>query len=237
MTYGEIISQIKTPLNKGIASNSDRLSGRYIIKIALRKRARVLKQEQEKKTLKDRFSRQRIPCMELISVPKHECECLPLKVSCSNLRRTKKKIPMPVKDFLYSITSIDGNIVYSPTEFNDYRRYSRLKPLQSKPRYFISNEYGYIIGDDDKMFISVEGVFADPLEAEQASCETPDDGDPCLDATKTNFHLISDLEDAVILLTFEEIARTFQLGKEDNLNNAKSNNLDQEQEDVSTRNV
>ena len=237
MNYGEIVSQVKVPLNKGIPSNSDRISNRHIIKIALRKRARVLKQEQEKKTLRDRFSRQRIPCMEMILVPKHECECLPLKVSCSNLRRTKNKIPIPIKEYLYSVTSLDGNIVYSPTEFNDYRRYSRLKPLQSKPRYFISNEYGYLVGDDDKMFISVEGVFADPLEAELASCECADNTDPCLDAMSTNFRLVPDLEDSVIILTFEEIAKTLSLGKEDNLNNAKSNNLDQEQENVSDRNI
>lgn len=237
MTYGEIISQIKAYYNKGIASSDDRLSGRHIIKVALRKRSRVLKQEQEKKSLKERFSKQRIPCMELITVPKHECECLPIKTNCLNLKRTKNKVPVPIKNYLYSVTSIDGSIVYSPTEFNDYRKYFRLNPLKDKPRYFISNEYLYIINDIDKMYISIEGVFSDPLEAEQASCENDSNNDPCLNALETNFKLTPDLEDSIMVLTSEEIMKLFALGKEDNLNNAKANNIDQEQEDVSARNI
>lgn len=237
MTYGEIVSQVKTFFSRGIWSDDDRVSSRHIIKIALRKRARILKQEQEKKSLKERFSRQRIPCMELIQVDKHECECLPIKTSCNKLRRTKNKIPKPVKDFLYSITSLDGNVVYSPTEFNDYRRFSRLLPLREKPRYYISNEYGYIIGDDDKMFISIEGVFADPLEATKASCDNGESEGTCLDANEQDFTLISDLEDSVMILTLEEIAKLYQYGKEDNLNNSKSNNLDSEQEDTLVRNA
>ena len=47
-TYKDVISTVKTALNRGIGSSDDRLSARYIISVALRKRQRVLKQEQEK---------------------------------------------------------------------------------------------------------------------------------------------------------------------------------------------
>lgn len=235
MTYGEIVSQVKSYLNKGIWSDDDRMSSRHIIKIALRKRARVLKQEQEKKTLKDRFSRQRIPCMETIEVSKHECDCLPIKMNCKKLRRTKDQVPTPIKDYLYSVTTIDGNFVYSPTEFIDYKRHSRLQPLVDKPRYYVSNRYIYIT--DDKQLLSIEGVFEDPLAVSKVGCNVDDATAACINAEEQDFSLLPDLEDSVMLMTIEEIVKLSQYGKEDNLNNSKSNEVSNEQEDIQLRNA
>lgn len=225
MTYGEIISQIKTIINSGIWSDDNRLSGRHIINIVLRKRSRILKQEQEKKKLRERFSLQRIHCMELIYADKHECECLPIKTSCK-IRRTKEKVPTPIKDYITSVTSIDGNILYSPTSFQNYSQYSRLAPLVEKPRYYITNEYIYIINDDDKEYISVEGVFENPSEIALLSCEGEVSGQECYNALEQELSLSPDLADSVVLLAIEEIVQTLRYGQEDKVNDAASSYMD-----------
>jgi len=225
MTYNDIISQVKTIFSRGVWSDDDRLSGRYIIQVALRKRARILKQEQEKKKLQDRFSRQRIHCIELIDADKHECECIPIKSTCK-IRRTKDKVPSPIKDFLSSVTSIDGGIVYSPTTFQNYDSYKRLSPLRDRPKYYIANEYVYIINDDDKEYISIEGVFEDPLEAGKISCSSDTSTLECYDALQQEFNISPELTDSIILLTIEEIISTYNRGQEDKYNDASSTDVD-----------
>ena len=225
MTYNDIVSQIKTVFARGVWSDDERLSSRYIIQVALRKRARILKQEQEKKKLHDRFSRQRIHCIELIEADKHECACLPIKSSCK-IRRTKEKVPSPIKDYLSSVTSIDGSIVYSPTTFQNYEEHRRLKPLREKPKYYVANEYVYIINDDDKQYISIEGVFEDPLEAETISCSNAVDEQECYDALAQEFSISPELVDSVVVLTLEEIISTYSKGQEDKYNDASSTDVD-----------
>lgn len=225
MTYGEIISQIKTIANKGIWPDDDRLSGRYIIQTVLRKRARILKQEQEKKKLQERFSLQRIHCMELIAADKHECECLPIKTTCK-IRRTKDKVPTPIKDYISSVTSIDGQILYSPTTFQNYSEYSRLTPLINKPKYYITNEYIYIINDDDKEYISVEGVFENPSEVALSSCDGELSSGECYDALAQELSVAPDLVDSIVTLAMEEILQTMKYGQEDKVNDAMSSYID-----------
>lgn len=225
MTYNELISQIKTIFSKGVAADDDRWSARYIMQIALRKRSRVLKQEQEKKKLHERFSRQRINCMELIEVDKHECNCIPLNTTCK-VRRTKEKVPTPIKDFLASVTSIDGNILYSPTTFHNYDEHSRLRPIQNKPKYFISNEYIYIVNDDDKQYISIEGVFENPSEAANISCSDSSSSAECYYALDQEFNVSPDLLDSIILLTLEELFTSTRAGQEDKYNDAAATDVD-----------
>ena len=225
MTYGEIVSQIKTIVNRGIWPDDDRLSGRYVIQTVLRKRARVLKQEQEKKKLEERFSIQRIHCMELIDADKHECECLPIKTTCK-IKRTKKKVPTPIKDYISSVTSIDGEILYSPTTFQNYTQYSRLKPLVEKPRYYITNEYIYIINDDDKQYISVEGVFENPSEVALSSCDGELSSGECYDALAQELSVAPDLVDSIVAMSIEEILTTMKYGQEDKINDAMSSYVD-----------
>jgi len=162
--------------------------------------------------------------MELIEATKYECDCLNLK-TCSNVKRTKEKVPSPVKDFLHNVTSIDGSILYSPTSFHEYNEFRRLKPLVGKPRYYVSNQYIYIVDDFDKEYISVEAIFDEPEKVATITCQ-PDITDDCYDPLKTDLAVAPDLVDGIVLLTLEEIAYINRLGSEDQLNNANSDNVD-----------
>jgi hypothetical protein len=225
MTYGEIISQIKSIVYKGIWSDDHRLSSRHIIKTVLRKRARILKQEQEKKRLRERFSLQRIGCMELIPATKHECDCLPLKSNCNLVRKTKEKVPTPIKDFIHNVTSIDGSVLYSPTDFHEYNEYRRLKPLVGKPRYYISNQHIFVVDDEDKQFISIEAIFENPDEVNKVSCKD-EDVENCYDPLLQDLAAAPDITDSIVTMSIEEILAGLRVGKEDDVNNASADDVD-----------
>ena len=225
MTYGEVVSQIKTYLNKGVASDDARISGRFIMSVFLRKRARIIKQEQEKKRLKNKFSLQRISCMELIDVEKHECECLPMRVTCSKVKRTKNALPSPVGNTLYNITSIDGSMVISPTEFFDYSIYDRLVPLRSKPKYFVANDFIYVT-NTDLTFISVEAIFENPEEVSKAGCASENDDVACFYALTQDVNTDPDILDATMTLAAQEILTMLRYTQEDKYNDTSATEVD-----------
>lgn len=216
MTYEEIISQVKTPKNKGIYAQTDRLSARYIIAVALRKRSRVVKQEREKKNLKERFLQQSL-CVPLIEVSKHECACVSIN-GCKVLR-SSYKIPAVIKDSVNSVTSIDGSKIFTPTAFKDYGEYSRLPKIN--PKYYILNEYLYVTGISNLEWVKVIGVFEDPLAVDLlSSCNDNSSANiDCTNALTTNFKIAPDLEDSVITLTLEEIFNSWKYGNQDIINN------------------
>ncbi len=215
MKYKDIVSQVRTAKSRGVASQSNRLSARYIISVALRKRSRVLKQEREKKKLKEKFLKQSL-CMELIEVDKHECECV--VVNGCKVLRTKKKVPKLIKESLDQVLTIDGSLEFSPTSFNDYKKYARLKT--SNPKYYIMNEYVYVSGKPNLQWIKVIGIFYDPVEIEKQSCSSSNsDLSGCFNALETDFKINAELEDYVMVLTMEEIFKSWNLGNQDVINN------------------
>ncbi|NOJ29697.1 MAG: hypothetical protein DA328_05960 [Nitrososphaeraceae archaeon] len=215
MTYRDIVSQVKAPFHQGVAPQSQRLSSRHIISIALRKRSKLLAQEREKKSLKDKFLLQSI-CIPLIEVAKHECSCVSIN-GCKVLR-SKNKIPTPLKESEKQVVSIDGSISFSPTTFKDYKEFQRLKV--NSPKFYIMNEYLYISGVEDLQWVKLIDVFEDPYAADNytdCSEETPDSF--CSSALETEFRILPKLEDAVILLIIEELYKSWQNGLQDIINN------------------
>lgn len=217
-TYKDVISRVKTGFSRGIWNSDDRLSSRYIMSVALSKRERVLKQEQEKKGWEDKFAIQTIPCMELIEVDQVECECLPASARGCKVLRTKNKIPKPIKDELYSVTFLDGTVI-TPDRFNSYKSLSRLAPVRTAISYYFTNEYIYLINEHLKKYIRVEAIFQDPSEISNAGCSSDGVSDACCGIyTDISFPVPNGLLDSIVALTIQEIAAHWQYGVNDILN-------------------
>lgn len=217
-TYKDVISRVKTGFNRGIWNSDDRLSSRYIMSVALSKRERVLKQEQEKKGWDDMFALQVIPCMELIEVDQIECECLPASARGCKVLRTKNKIPKPIKDMLYSVSFLDGTLI-SPDKFNSYKSLSRLAPIRAAVAYYLVNEYIYLINEHLKKYIRVEAIFQDPAEVLTVGCSSEGTSDVCCGIyTDISFPVPNGLLDSIVALTIQEIAATWQYGVNDLMN-------------------
>jgi len=216
-TYKDVISTVKTALNRGIGSSDDRLSARYIISVALRKRQRVLKQEQEKKSWNDKFSLQVIPCMELIEVDEIECACLPASARGCKVLRTKEKVPKPIKD-LSSVMFLNGDQV-NPVGFGSNRDKLRLTVLRKSIGYYLVNNYIYIVNEHNKKFIRIEAIFEDPYEPSTVGCEVAGANDSCCASyLDIDFPVPNGLLDSIVVLTAEEISTFWQYGVNDMTN-------------------
>lgn len=215
MTYKDIVSQVKAAFHQGVAPQSQRLSSRHIIGIALRKRSRLLAQERESKTLKDKFLLQSI-CIPLIEVDKHECSCVSIN-GCKVLR-SKDKIPTPLKESAKQVVSIDGSISFSPTSFKDYKSFQRLKV--NSPKFYIMNEYLYISGMEELQWVKLIDIFEDPYAADNfSSCLEEGEVSFCDSALDTEFRILPKLEDGVVTLVIEELFKSWQSGSQDIVNN------------------
>lgn len=227
--YKDIISRVKTPLNKGIPSISDRLSARYIISVALSKRSRILKQEKEKKNIEENsWLIKTIDCLELVEATPIECACLPSNIGICKVLRTKHKIP---ESELRSVSFIDGTKI-PETDFTDYGAYNRIDFFKNKPKYYFSNDYLYIINEKYKKFIRISLIPRDEDELIGLNCNSDSDTvvseSCCTSYLEKTFSIPDGLLDSVVTLTIDEIVQAWSRGKEDNMNNGKSNNLDQE---------
>lgn len=216
-TYKDVISTVKTALNRGIGSSDDRLSARYIISVALRKRQRVLKQEQEKKSWDDKFALQVIPCMELIEVDEIECACLPASARGCKVLRTKEKVPKPIKD-LASVSFLNGDQINVST-FGSNKDKLRLTPLRKSVSYYLVNNYIWLVNEHNKKFIRVEAIFEDPYEPSTVGCEVVgEDNSCCTSYLDIDFPVPNGLLDSIVVLTAEEISTFWQYGTNDMTN-------------------
>lgn len=170
MTYREAISGFRSLIadRTGFISDQNPWSNRLILKHLVEYRSRIIAENERKKGRElSKQDLQTIPCVPLIKVDDHECPCAPPS-GCYFLR-TKYPVPKPVTDYA-SVTSIHGQINYAYVEWNKirYKLNSRLKGQTKAPYYTIKNSgegnHLYLLNDTHKKFITVTGIFYDPLE-------------------------------------------------------------------------
>jgi hypothetical protein len=231
MTVGEIIQRIQFLYSKGVQSNDSRLTPRHIYNKMLSVRSKLISQEAKKKQRISQWNYQTIPCIELEIAPIHECPCLP-PIGCKILK-TKYPLPQPLTNLnnhlIQSVTSLDGNIVYSEIGWTEKKYKASNKYTADKPDYFIRNNYLYITHKNGPKIITVTGLFDDPLEAENYPSFCPDEdckGENCNDCGSPldkDFPIDNDLVDTLIEICINELVILFSKNVEDLTNNTQDN--------------
>tara|TARA_R100000458_G_C8274419_1_gene249376 strand:- start:1639 stop:2352 length:714 start_codon:yes stop_codon:yes gene_type:complete len=218
MTINEIISRVRALYGKGTASDDIRLSDRLIYEKMCSSRALFVKREIDKKRQVSDWIVQTIACLELQDALPNECPCAP-SPGCKILR-SKKKIPKPVQSVigaeLESVSNQDGSVMYSKTDWVKKKYKSGDKYTSGNPDYFIKDGYLFITTNSLLKYISISGVFEDPLEplyvnACLTGCIYPHDEEFPIDA-----HLL----DAVVQGAVQELIGMFKTMPVDNTNNA-----------------
>lgn len=230
MKIGEIIQRIQSIYSKGVQSDDSRLTARHIYNKMLTVRAKLIKQQANKKQKISQWNYQTLPCVELVKASAHECPCLP-PIGCKILR-TKHPIPKPITDLskhlIQSVTSIDGSVVYSETSWVEKKYKNSNKYTANKPDYFIKDGYLYITHLKGAEVISIAGVFEDPIEVENfpSYCEN-DIGtyDDCNSPLEKEFPIDNDMIDTLIEITTRELPMLFSQNIEDLTNDSKDSNI------------
>lgn len=236
MTNGEIIQRVQSLYSKGVQSDDTRLRPRHIYNKLLTVTSKLYEQQKNKKQKINQWSYQLLPCVEVITVPIHDCPCLPT-LGCI-LQRTKHKIPAPISGYshhlIQSVTTLDGQTQFGEITWIGYKYKVGSKYTAKKPDYFIKGEYLWISTPIKQTVITIEGLFGNAekvLNFPNFCDEQPDDCgltstptiscDSIYDAT---FPIEESMIDALIELSLQELVVAFnEFGREDLTNNAKDN--------------
>lgn len=230
MTIKEVIQRVQSLYNKGVQSDDNRLSDRHIYSKLVTVRSKLISQEAKKKQKINQWSYQTLNCVELIKAEVHECPCLP-PIGCEILR-SKYPIPKPLTNLnshlIQSVTTVDGNVVFSEIGWTEKKYKKANKYTAEKPDYYIRNGYLYITHRMGLKLITITGLFDDPLAAINFPSYCPDcvDCDECQSPLDMEFPIDNDMIDTLIEMCKEELLGQFSQMIEDKTNNTSDNPIE-----------
>jgi len=226
MLVREVIQRIQSLYSRGVQSDDSRLSDRHIYNKMITIRSKLLSQDINKKQKVSQWNYQTIPCVELVVVPRHECDCLP-PIGC-NIYKSKYKLPETLTGLTHhiiqSVTSIDGSIIYSESSWKENKYKSGNKYTSFKPDFYIRNGYLYITDKGGPKIISVTGLFEDPLTAseyENYCNQNCTDCEDCESPLDKEFPLDLDKIDTLVEMCINELLVVFGNSIEDMTNNTR----------------
>jgi len=224
------VQRVQSLYSKGAESDDSRLTSPHIYHKLLTVRARLVKQELDKRKKLSSWVYQTLDCVELIKAPSHECPCLP-PIGCEILK-TKHPIPKVLAnrygDQIQSVTSVDGSIRYEPTTWGSKQDSSGNKYAGGVPDYYIKNEYFYFTWLKGPRVVSITAIFEDTLAADTfpSFCPKEDvetDNSDCLNFNDQNFAIDGHLIEPMIELAVNELVILFSQMREDSTNNFRDN--------------
>ncbi len=227
MTIGNMIQRVQSLYSKGVQSDDTRLKPRHIYSVLLSNRNNKLLT-----VARLGYSNyQEIPCLELEEVSPSLCDCLPF--NCS-VKRSKSPIPtllqVSKKSTVKRVSSIDGKVIFSETSLEKLSRLRGNRYTTSNPFWYIRDNYLYIENRKGIDFISIEAIFADPVEVYLYSsyCDQDTDCDSILDR---KFPTDDSLIEPIIRSTVYELVGSFTKIKEDTTNDT-SDDKERENEEL-----
>ncbi len=232
-TFGALIQRIQSLYSKGVQSDDSRLEKRQIYAGILSTRAKLLNQQAKKKQKISSWNEQTIPCVKLVKADAHECPCLP-PLGCTILK-SENPLPRPISDMdkplISSVTSLNGEIIYSKTSWTEKKYKSGNKYTASKPDYYIRNNHLYVTHKSGPRIITVTGVFEDPFEVSQfpSFCDDADctDCNSCKSPLDMEAPIDSSMVETLIQMVANEFIILFNQNREDLTNNTIDNIVDE----------
>lgn len=230
MKIKELIDRIQELYSKGVKSDDSRLSNRHIYSKMVSARSRVVEQDSKKKQQVNQYVYQTIPCAELIAVPAHECPCLP-PIGCKILR-TKYPLPQPLSNYdthlIQSVTSLDGNVVYSEESWIGAGYKKGNKYTSNKLDYYLKNGYLYVTHKSGPRVITITGLFNDPVEVGQypSFCDEYE-CDDCTSPLDMDFAIDGTMSEVVESIVINTLLAPFTNAQEDITSNTRDSREDQ----------
>jgi len=178
-TLNHLVYDIKNIAYGGIQSDDTPISDRQVAYWVNQVGADLKEQSMStSRSIPDAFI-QHIECVQLECIDPSECCGVDIGPADKLLKSTQK-IPMTIqrrgKNTIISVHSVDKRVSFAETSFYRQRVNKHNKYTGSKPRWFLKDNYLYIINGFVMDHVSLAGVFDDPTEVlEFSTCE----GKPC----------------------------------------------------------
>lgn len=206
-TQREIIYSVKTILRGGLITDDDDISDRQVAFLIDAARARLLRQQYDKRQSISENSIQHIKCMDLEEAdtsfdPNFNMDCLVYKT----VLPLPKFIEGKNRDLITSIQPT--NLGSLPYEFIHYTRLPYARATRFKrPLAVLFNNYMYLIDSPYTEMISVSGVFENPNDlSNYTDCENAS----CFD-WDVQYPVSAHLVDPIVRMVVEELTLTLKV--------------------------
>jgi len=198
LTENTIVADIRNSATSGSNPTDFRIEDSQIRFWVNQTRAMLIAQSiQKRKDISDSWL-QNLTCLQLDEVDKSEC--CEIETNCKILR-TVRKIPDTIEtsadNFIVRVEAPNGDIISKTTPFESkYGVYS--KYTKNKPKWYLKNNYIYIINNEYLDTINVWAIFEDPSKltaftsCSGSTCYSPNSPYPC------SFQMASDITNIVL---------------------------------------
>ena len=179
-TYNEIIYNLSNLYDGGIGSDDDNVSNEQLIWLFNQYRAKLIREDLEKKRTIDPQLVQNLGCVEVECVDASECCDI---LSYSTILRSKKPLPKSIegygKNYLLFVGTVDKSESFLVTSETQARWSSGSKYTAKHPRAYIrdSDRYLYLINiPEGTQIVTVDILAENPEDAQKfTTCA----GEPC----------------------------------------------------------
>lgn len=229
MILSELIQRIQSLYSHGVQSDDTRLSPRHIYNKLVTTRSKLLYDKLQYQSNLHPSNYQLIECLEMVKVPNHECPCLP-PTGCKVIRSKHKLPKMMVANGIQTIKfvrTIDRHMYYKKTTLEKERLSKGNKFFSLQNKYYVENDYLYIIQQFGPLVLSISALFEDPLEVKNFPQYCPKDveTEECKSFLDIEFPIDAELIEPLIQLTIDELVRMFYSLPEDLSNDSKDSNI------------
>lgn len=184
-TLNELVYDIKNPGFGGVQSDDIQISDRHVAYWINDARDLLIGQLLSSGKSIPETIVQHLECVELECLDPAECCDI---TSTKKVLRSTQKLPKTVhrnnRNTILSVTSPDKSKSFSQTNYFRARSNKYNKYTGDEPRWFIKNDYLYIVNELVLEYVSVSGIYEDPTEAllfnkcDGSSCFSWDDDYP-----------------------------------------------------------
>lgn len=209
----DLIQDIQALYSKGAASDDTRLRRRVIYSKMLSIRNQLLSQKRNKKQTLTPYSFQQIE----IEVEPHKLS-VPFSYDCKpTLLRSKQTLPDILSDYngliIEYVGSEDGYTSYDKVTYTGSRYAKGSKYTSKANRYYIKDNYLYLMPYDMKKAVYVSAVLANPLDAYADHIITP--------AYERDFNIDDSLLNPLKEMVVSELLSKFGAIPEDKTNDGR----------------
>jgi len=249
MKVGELIQRVKLLYSKGASSDDARLTAPHIYNKLLTTRSLLLVKKLKAKSFISDFNYNTLRCIELITVDKNGCSCIPH--NRDKILRSRYKLPNIIAG--YSNNAIKSVFTNDMTSFKymspDAMKYiedSRFSKVENY--YFIENGFLYVVTRNELLkVINVTALWEDILavnnfhnycygkarEDYYSLCSTSGCNDICVSNFDVEFNIDAELIDILLQEAYRELVQLFSMIKSDDSNDTSDSKTGNNAQQVS----
>jgi hypothetical protein len=217
MKLRKLLDRFQTLYQGDINTEETPLSDRHIFAVLQSVRNRLLADQIKRKQKINNSNYTILPCVELVSVPSHECTCLG-DLGC-NIYRTKYPLPKVLTDnqrhLIEYVSAVDNSLQITEATRDSFRYVKGNKYTSKASKYIYENNHLYFpLPSSTPKVIRVKFLSEDLVGAFMypSFCGGVAVSNSCMPMEELDFTIDGNLEEALVALSKQELLGEMKSG-------------------------